>query len=285
MFPKNATAYTVEPDTLTALTEERLEAYAYQPCTGQQSLTIGFSKVQGVFAYRYMGFILLNLTVQKKSVPASAVKARVQEVVAEMEKANGHKPGRKATKEVKERVIDELIVRAIPTTKTHAIFIEQATGKLIIDSASGPIITAVASLIYQAAEANLQGVSLPGSTAMTKWLAEQDLEGLPPELTADDFVIFEHPGEGGKTVKYERSDLGDDDVLANIAAGATVQALALTYDSKISFVLKDGALGKIKVDGVLNEKHTGPKEDEFQNAFYLAAAEMFELTTFLNEAA
>ncbi len=285
MFPKAAAIFQVDPARLSSLTEEQLEKFSYVPCLAHEAISQGFSPVQDVFKYDYMGFALMRLTVQKKTVPASAVKARTKEMAVASEETNGHWPGRKLMKELKDRAIDELIARAIPTTKAHDIFVNNKTGMIVIASTSNAVTGVINSLLYQAAEIQLEMMKMPGSKVLTSWLAGQDIDDLPRKLTIDDTVIFEHPGEGGKTVKYERSSLDDDDVLANIDAGATVQALALTFDDKVSFKLKDGLLGGIKVQGVLDEKYTGPKEDAFQNAFYLAAVEMAALATYLNEVA
>lgn len=286
MFPKSALIFKVQDlAKLAALTEERLETYSFEPVQGCEVTSQGFSQVQDVYAYNYMGFTLLNLTIQKRSVPASAVKAGIKAVAKRMHEANGHAPGRKMLKEIKQQVLDELISRAIPTTKTHNIFIDTKTGFVTLDVTSSNVVSTLVSLLYQIGEIELEGVKFPGRAQLTMWLSQDDGDDLLPDLfTADDTVIFEHPGETGKTVKYERSNLSDEDVRANIHAGAQVLSLALTYADKISFVYKDGALGRIRALGVLAEK---PKKDAdaFQNAFYLAASEMTELTNYLIEVA
>lgn len=287
MFPKSATAFKVtNPEALLALTEEKLADYSFEPCGPGEALKQGFSEVHGQYAYSYHGFMLLNLTIQKKSVPASAIKIRLKELCDALEETQGHQPGKKQRKELKERIVDEMLPRAIPTTKTEQILIDINKGIVIVGNTSNALHTVIAGLFHQIGEIGLAHLKMPASATMTKWLVEEgpgdEGEGnLPSELTADDTVVFEHPGEKGKTVKYERTNLNDEDVLANLNAGAVVLSMALTYDSRISFVLKDGSLGRIKVQGVLDEKYVGPDEDRFDAELYLAGVEMSGLFRYL----
>lgn len=298
MFPKAATVLTVNnPQKLQELTEERLEQHEYRPIEGYSALSQGFSRVSvdKQLLYRYGGYGLLHFTIQKKSVPGSAVKEALLKACQALEEENGHYPGKKMQKEVRERVTEELIARAVPSTTVTPIFLDFNGNRVIVGSASQNVLECISSYLYQGAEIELTLAPMPGRKVVTAWLkpdleedeeyfAEDYEDNLPTGLVADNSIVFEHPGNSGKVVKYQNTNLEDADVIKNLLAGAMVDSVALTFDSKLSFTLSDGRLKGLKALDVLNEKPTN-KEDAFQNAFYLAASELFGLADFMKDVA
>src|ERR1700741_2513619 len=120
MFPKNLTALKIaDMASREKLTEEALKQNQFVPPSTHQTQAFGWDVVhEEGFSFTYQGFTLLSLKVAKKTVPGSAVKEATKLLAAEWQKAQGHWPGKKKLKELKEQVTDELMVRAIPATKS-----------------------------------------------------------------------------------------------------------------------------------------------------------------------
>ena len=62
--------------------------------------------------------------------------ADLEERIAELEAQQGHRVGRKETKEIKERVTDELLPRAFAHRRTTFVWIDPVNGWLVVDAAS-----------------------------------------------------------------------------------------------------------------------------------------------------
>jgi recombination associated protein RdgC len=134
----------------------------------------------------------------------------------------------------------------------------------------------------------VQGLDWPNNQVLTAYASGVNPEHgdeceLPDELTADDFMTLEHPGENGKSVAYSRANLSDDDVLRNFELGATVTQLALTWSDKLSFVLNGeaGQLCKIKATDVLKTSDKSQDADAFQNSVFLVGSTIRQLNNFL----
>lgn len=289
MFPKNLIALQIaNPDSINALTPDALATDQFAPTTAHQVASQGWAPVRDdQLSFTYMGYTLLSFKTEKKSVPGSAVKEIVAQRAEELGQAQGHKLGRKRLKELKNQVVDELMARAIPANKTTMVWIDTKLNRLMIDSCSDGLIGDVMSTLYHTCEMQFSGVAMPGDDVLVAWLKvdEDEDRGLPERLTVDNFGVFEHPGSTGKTVRYDRADMQDVDVLSNLDAGATVLALALTYDDKMSFVLKNGRVYRLTpldiLKGASKDANKGVPEDAFQNDFYLFAAETANLINYL----
>jgi recombination associated protein RdgC len=289
MFPKNLTALEItNPECIDKLTPDALTPLQFVHTMTHQTSSQGWTPVHdGQLAFSYMGYILLSYKTEKKNVPPSAVKELVKVRADELAQEQGHKLGRKALKELKAKVVDELMARAIPASKSTMVWIDTHRNRLMIDSCSDGLIGDIMGYLYSTCEMQFSGTPMPSDSVLTSWLHDEGEDrGLPAKITVDDFAIFEHPGEAGKTVRYDHADMFDHDVLSNLDAGATTLALALTYDDRLSFVLKDCKLYKLTPSDILKSVSKGaPKEDVFQNDFYLFANETAALINYLKACA
>ncbi len=281
MWPKNATILGLNPKF--KFDPALLNEHPFAPIGEYAAQSCGWSAVhEGQRHFSVGKQVLLQFTLQRKSVPAGAVKDKLAERVAELEAVQGFAPGKKQRKTLKEQVIDELLPRAFASKTVVKVWLDGEKHRLVIDSCSRPVIDMVQRLLYQTYDdISLQDVTWPRAAMLTSWLGEP-----PAEFTNDDEVTMQWPGEHGKTVKYAAADLYSDDVQANLGLGAQVQQLAMTYDSRVSFIMTDNLqIRRIKALDILTSGETPKDADAFEADFMLMTLEIGRLITALTEEA
>lgn len=200
---------------------------------------------------------------EKKHLPKSAVDSELELRCGAFEKSQKFAPGKRQRKEIKELVIDEMLPRAFPTKRRTAVWFDFEKQRIVIDSPSAPVIDAIQLSLNKTYEnLGLQDIKWPAPKVVTEWLFEA-----PQDFTLDDAVTLQYPGEHGKVVKYLKADLADDDVLRHTQKhNAAVQSLAMTYDSRVSFVMTpDLQIRGIKALDVIQkvEKDVDAVENDF----------------------
>lgn len=271
MWPKNATIYGISPKAQFPI--EQLQAARFIPVTDLQLVSSGFTPVRdGELAYKQGKHTLLRFTIEKKHIPGSAVAVKLEEVCAELEKSQGFPPGKKQRKEAKERVIDALLPRALSTRRTTQIWIDQDQHRVVIDSASSAVCDEIVkALLKLFGDIGLQDVRWPRARVVTTWLEDE-----PADFTIDDAVVLQYPGEKGKRVKFERSGEIDLDVLEHLGRGAYVDSVAMTFASRLSFVMTDNMrIRRIKALDIIQEGRDAEKDvDRFASDVELMTREL-----------
>ncbi|MDF3851391.1 recombination-associated protein RdgC [Achromobacter denitrificans] len=222
--------------------EAALARQAYQPGNNLEMQCIGWvpPREGGGLAYAVGGQILLTLRAGKKLLPATVVnqvaKARAQEI----EEQQGYKPGRKQMKEIKERVIDELLPRAFSVYRDTRVWIDPRNRWLVIDAAASSkadeVIGILAKCIDPFPLENLYVAQSPAS-AMTGWLAEDEA---PSNFSIDQDTELRSSGESGAAIRYVKHSIDADDARRHIQSGKQCTRLAMTWADRVSFVLTDG---------------------------------------------
>jgi recombination associated protein RdgC len=204
-----------------------------------------------------------------------------------MEEAQGFGVGKKAMKELKERVADELLPRAFGIESSTQIWIDPINGWLVIDAASPSKADEVVKLLLKAVDKlPLESLRVQRSpvAVMTEWLQADDA---PSGFTVDQDATMRATGEGHATVKYVNHTLEADDVRRHIAAGKQCTHMAMTWDSKISFVLTETlAIKGIKPLDVSKENESSPKngDERFDSDMALMTGELARMLADLVEA-
>ncbi len=221
--------------------EAALARQAYQPGNNLEMQCIGWvpPREGGGLAYAVGGQILLTLRAGKKLLPSTVInqvaKARAQEI----EEQQGHKPGRKQMKEIKERVIDELLPRAFSVYRDTRVWIDPRNRWLVIDAAASSkadeVIGVLAKCIDPFPLENLYVVQSPAA-AMTGWLAEDEA---PSNFSIDQDTELRASGQNGAAIRYIKHSIDAADVGRHIQSGKQCTRLAMTWADRVSFVLTD----------------------------------------------
>ncbi|TXI94850.1 MAG: recombination-associated protein RdgC [Burkholderiaceae bacterium] len=220
--------------------------------------------------------LLLLLQTEKKLLPSSVINQVAKARAKELEEQQGFAPGRKAMKELKERVTDELLPRAFSITRQTWVWIDPVHGWLVVDGASPAKADEVIKLLLKCDKIPLESLRTKVSpqTAMTDWLSGNEA---PKGFTIDQDTELRAHTEDKATVRYVRHSLDPEDVQRHIAAGKQCTKLAMTWDDKISFVLTENlTIKRIKPLDILSEdKELAADENErFDADFVLMTSEL-----------
>ncbi|MGE8690030.1 MAG: recombination-associated protein RdgC [Achromobacter sp.] len=262
--------------------EAALARQAYQPGNNLEMQCIGWvpPREGGGLAYAVGGQILLTLRAGKKLLPSTVInqvaKARAQEI----EEQQGHKPGRKQMKEIKERVIDELLPRAFSVYRDTRVWIDPRNRWLVIDAAASSKADEVIGLLAKCIDPfpleNLYVAQSPAS-AMTGWLAEDEA---PSNFSIDQDTELRSSGESGAAIRYVKHSIDADDARRHIQSGKQCTRLAMTWADRVSFVLTDGLdIKRVAPLDVLKEGSEAMQTDDakFDSDMTLMAGELAKL--------
>jgi DNA recombination-dependent growth factor C len=291
MFFKNLQVYRLPQNW--AMTADALASMlapqAFTPPSSNELLRQGWDapRPAGGLVHAVNKQMLLFLRTEKKLLPNTVINQVAKARAAEMEEAQGFAPGKKAMKELKERVADELLPRAFSIQSTTPVWIDPVNGWLVVDAASPAKADEAIKLLLKAVDRMpLESLRVQRSPVgvMTEWLATDEA---PAGFTVDQDATLRATGESKAQVAYRKHTLDPDDVRRHIKAGKQCTRLAMTWDSKISFVLDESlAVKSIKPLDVLTEREITSRNDEerFDGDFALMAGELGNLLADLVEA-
>lgn len=282
---KNAQIYRLTAPISSASLESALANRSHGEIGASEMMRQGWVMPRGdKYVHSAHGYHIIALATDKRVLPSSVVNLAVKSRVAEIEKAQGFAPGKRATKEIKERVIDELTPRAfVKRDVTRALI----AGQWLIVDASAPAKAddMIKHLLKAVERFPVESLRVQRSTigAMTAWL--QDDAG-PVGFTIDQDATMRATGESKAQVTYKRHTLEPDAMRQHIAAGKQCVKLAMTWDSKISFVLDQAlAIKRIALLDVLSKDSAAPssQEEKFDGELVLFAGEFTKLLNDLAE--
>ncbi len=271
-----------------AVLEQALAPQQFTPATSMDLVRQGWASPRGAgqpLVHAVGGQFLLQLKTEKKLLPSTVVNQVAAARALEMEEAQGFAPGKKAMKELKERVTDELLPRAFAILSTTALWIDPINGWLVVDAASPAKADEVIKLLLKSVDKlPLESLRVQRSPVamMTGWLEHDEA---PAGFTVDQDAIMRATGESKAQVAYKRHTLEADDIRRHIAAGKQCTRLAMTWSDKISFVLDESlAIKSVKPLEIIKESATRNDDERFDSDFALMAGELAKMLTDLVEA-
>jgi len=276
------------PMTAAAL-EQAIAPQAFTPASSNELLRQGWAAPRegGDLVHAVAGQFLLQVKTEKKVMPAAAVNAVAKARAAELEEQQGFAPGKKAMKDLKERAAEEMLPRAFTVPSITRVWIDPINGWLAVDAASAAKADDVVKLLLKAVDRMpLESLRVQRSpvAVMTGWL---EADEAPAGFTIDQDTELRATGESRAAVRFVKHSLDPADVGRHIAAGKQCTRLAMTWNSRISFVLTESlAIKGIKPLDILKEGGSGAANDveRFDNDFILMAGELAKLLADLVEA-
>jgi recombination associated protein RdgC len=204
---------------------------------------------------------ILKLAVERKAVPAGAVRAELESRCKAIEAEQGRKPGRKEKSELKDEIIHAFLPRAFSKRSAHVLWLDPQARLLFVGASSSraaePVLKqladAMAEIRHVLPLAPLSTATSP-ATAMAHWLTSQEP---PAGFTIDRDLELKNAGEERSVVRYARHTLELEEIGQHIQEGKLPTQLAMTWDGKVSFVLTETlVLRKLDLHGV--EEALGP---------------------------
>jgi recombination associated protein RdgC len=258
---KNALIYRIdqwEPPTQAEI-EQRLDGSRFMACRPTQPESAGWveprGEKHGALLESVGGQLVLKLCTETKPVPGGVVKEQLNARLDKIEAETGRRPKGKGAREIKEEIVHELLPRAFPKRSTTLVWIDLKAHRVLIGAASAKkadaVATQLADLFGGLRLAPLQ-TALSPAVAMSAWLSDRQA---PARFSVDRECELKQPDSEKATVRYARHTLDIDELGEHIKQGKLPAQLAMTWNSRVSFVLTDSlALKKIKLlDVVLEE--------------------------------
>lgn len=285
---KNALIFQIEhwaPPTLPEM-ERRLDAARFVECGATQPESAGWVAPRGAkhaaLAESVGGQVILKLCTETKAVPGSVVKTQLEAELDQIEQATGRRPKGKKARELKDHIVHTLMPRAFPKRGHTLVWLDAKAGIVLVDAASmkkaDGVITRLVELLGGGLMLAPIQTELAPATAMAAWLADQQA---PAGFSLDRDCELKQPDSEKATVRYARHTLDIAEVAEHIKAGKLPTQLAMTWASRVSFVLTENlALKKIKLLDVVMEsagRKTEGGEKDFDSDVAIATGELGQL--------
>jgi recombination associated protein RdgC len=269
-----------------AVLEDTLQRNAFQPCDPTQLESVGWVSPRpedhSAFVEAQSGHLLMKVKVERKTVPAAAIKHALEERCKELERTRGAKPGRKEKKDLKEDIKLELLPRAFSKFTSNLVWIDTKNRYLVVgagssraaDAVVNNLVTAMALAKAVITLTPIHTVTSP-TKAMTDWLFTHTA---PEKFTVDQECELREQMEGEAVVRYSNHSLDIEEITEHIKNGKAATKLAMTWNDKVSFMLSgDLVIRKISFsDGIFKD---AGDEKNFDTDFAISTAELSELFT------
>jgi recombination associated protein RdgC len=273
------------------LLEEKLAAQALQPCGSFAMESRGWLPPRDEderYVWTQNRHWLLSLGVEQKILPSSVIKQAAKDRAMQIAAQQGRPVGRKEMRDLRDRITNELMPRALAKRATTRAWVDESAGLLMVDAGADKKAEEFLEALRRAdddlAFKRLDTKQSPG-TAMTRWLAAHK----PPTGFSIDQDLELLAGDMSKaTVRYSRHALDGKDIREHIAAGKNVVRLGLTWKDRVSFVLTDQwQLKRVSfVDIVRDEAgaEAADEEEQFAIDFALMTGELSQMLADLAKA-
>ncbi len=256
--------------------EDALQAARFVPCGATQPESHGWVAPRGNKSVALVesvgGQIILSLCIEKRALPASAVKAALDERIEQFKAETGQeRVSAKTRKEFKDEVVLDLLPRAFSKRSSTLLWLDAANKLLVVGTGSLTGADKVVTCLVQALSAvpgsgaaiALKPVqtNMSAAASMSQWLASREA---PFNFTVDRDCELKTTDDQKSTVRYSRHTLEIDEVPQHIAAGKVPTQLALTWNDRLSFVLTESAqMKRIQLlDVVLDGVQQGGADDD-----------------------
>jgi recombination associated protein RdgC len=288
---KNVIMYRIGPDwsASVAQMEESLDSARFVECGASQEKSIGWieprGEANGPLVESVGGQLMLKLMIESKALPGSVITKKAKERVAQIETTTGRKPGKKETREIKDDIKLELMPLAFSKESSVLVWIDPAAQLLVIDAGSQGRADEVVTMLVKSLAGlavTLIDTKVSPTAAMSEWLISQEP---PAGFTVDRECELKAADESKAVVRYTRHPLDTDEVRQYVEQGKLPTKLALTWDSRVSFVLTEGLqLKKLAFLEVVFEGSSAGKDDGFDADTAIATGELRKLLPDLLEA-
>ncbi len=292
MWFKNLLVYRIHAHTdLNAeAVEQQLKAHALQPCGAFEMESRGWvaPRVEHCFLHSLQRQWLLSFGINQKLLPGSVVTQTAKERAAKLAQTQEHPVGRKQMRDIRERVLAELMPKALSRRRTLGAWIDPVNGWLVVDTAADKKADELLeSLIRADIELNAKRLDCLQSPAaqMTLWL---NTGSVPAPFTIDQDLELRAAGESRATVRYVNHPLEGREIRDHIAGGKSATRLGMTWKNRISFVLTDQLqIKRVAFLDILKsetESQAEDAEEQFDIDFALMTGELAAMLADLTQA-
>ena len=281
---KNVIVYRIGPgwSATVAEIEASLDSQRFVECGASQEKSIGWQEprgeAHGPLVEAVGGQLMLKLMIETRSLPGSVITRKAKERVAQIEASTGRKPGKKETREIKDDIKLELMPLAFSKESAVWVWLDPDAMLLVIDAGSQGRADEVVTMLVKCLSVlavKLIDTKVSPTTAMSEWLITQEP---PAGFTVDRECELKAADESKAVVRYTRHPLDNDEVRGYVESGKLPTRLAMTWDSRVSFMLTEGLqVKKLTFLDVVFEGTATGKADSFDADVAIATGELRKL--------
>ncbi len=264
--------------------EEQLSYRPLQACAGYDLQTLGwvYPGPEERLVHTLDRHMLIALGKDQKLLPASVINQVTQERATAMAAEQGYPVGRRQMRELKDKVADELRVRAFSRRTLTRAWIDRDNGLVIVDAAApAKAEELVATLRDTLSGVNLHLVETEKSPAvsMGAWLMFGDAPG---RFNIENDLELQAVNDTKSLVRYVRHPLDGKEVQKHISGGKAPTKLGLSWNSRMAFVLNaDMTFKRVQFLDMIKDRadqqgETGEGE-QFDIDFALMTGELSQL--------
>ena len=271
--------------------DEKLKENALRPCGSFEMESKGWLTpcAPDEYVHAIERQWLIHQGLNQKLLPASIINQVTRERADKLAEKQEHPVGRKQLRELRGRVIEELMPKALTRRRSLAGWMDTVNGWLIVDTAApkkaDEFMEALIAADVEIAPIRLDTQRSP-AVAMTQWLTAGKA---PADFTIDQELELRSAGENQATVRYVNHPLDGKEIRDHISAGKTATRLGLTWKNRVSFVLTDQwQVKRITFLELLKEDNEAEEiedpQERFDAEFVLMTGELSALLADLAEA-
>lgn len=244
----NATFFRLPPEYAAGLAapaiEEAFAAHPLRPCGPLELQSAGFVPAEpGAASMTALTghCVCFAVGVEQRVIPGATLRAAREKAYAAYAKAHGDRPpGGKMRRQLNAQVLDELLPKAMVKPSTLRAYFDLRLQLLVIESTTAKNSERVLTQVREAL-GSLPAVPLaPGrapAAVMQAWITHSVL---PAGLSLGTACVLADPASGA-TARVRKQDLESPEVAGHLKAGKQCRQLALDYQGRVSFTLRDDA--------------------------------------------
>ncbi len=270
--------------------EAKLKDNALQPCGSFEMESRGWVAPRSGdrFLHSLQRQWLISFGVNQKLLPGSIVTQVAKERAEKLAEKQEHPVGRKQMRDIRERVLEELMPKALSRRRTMGTWIDPVNHWLVIDTAADKkadeLLESLLGADIELEPKRLECQQSP-SAQMTLWLSSGKV---PAPFTIDQDLELKASGDSRATVRYVNHPLEGKEIRDHIAGGKTATRLGMTWKNRLSFVLTDQLqIKRVAFLDILKDETQDQAEDaeeQFDIEFALMTGELAAMLADLVEA-
>ena len=281
MWYKQLSAFWLPFPPTTPMLEDALFNESHTPPADFEWFSEGFAAPQPFssnFVFETDGKLGFALKREEKVLPSAVIREQVQKRVEKIARP----VGRKEKQELKEKITDELLPKALTrSSRTNAVI---AGNWLLTDTVSLPKMEKLIVRLRGALgglEGKLLRTKETPQSLMTRWLLAGEAES---GFALDDNAVLVGNGNNASRIKIDRSDLTREDIIQHVKNGLKVCEMGLIWRERITFTLTaDLKLKRIRYLDTLTETYDNHADDAASLAFATQIIMSNSLTAILDE--